>query len=148
MHAKIQPIGKWQCPVCQESDKCNLCLYYLLSFSPRQKTRPGIFPYRCFVLLFIVSLTSWHIKWCITEKMENPGIFFSRYKKTKVLFLSIFLLILVNIKSTSLTWLCSISFYPVYFQLSLNSLFSFLKLWKLLAVLFLKYCSWFIFQTC
>lgn len=58
----------------------------------------GIFPCHCFVLL----LASWHIELSIPAKLENPCTFFSRYKKRKIFFLSIFLLILANVNSTSL----------------------------------------------
>lgn len=62
-----------------------------------------MFSYHCSVLLFIFSLTLWHIKLSISAKIKSPCIFFSsRSKKRKKFILVYFFLILVNINNTSL----------------------------------------------
>jgi len=83
------------------------------------------------------------IRYCKNGK--SVYIFFFSAGIRKMLFVSIFLLILANIKSTSLN--VEHFFMPCVSLAVLEILFPFLYFWKLLAMLFLKYCSWFIFQT-
>ena len=98
--AKIHSLGKGCCMLGKWQMQPLLLLF--LSFFLRQKTGPGIFPCHCFLLLFVVSLTSWHIELSVTAKLENARTSFSRCKKRKIFFLSTFLLILANANSSSL----------------------------------------------
>lgn len=99
----------------------------LSSILSRQKTGPGMCRYHWLIFLFIVSLTLCHPHQIIGHGKNGKAhvFFFSRYKKRKILFVSILLLILVNIDSVSLT-VQHFCFVLCIFQLSLNSLFSFL----------------------
>lgn len=80
----------------------------LSSILSRQKTGPGMCRYHWLIFLFIVSLTLCHPHQIIGHGKNGKAhvFFFSRYKKRKILFVSILLLILVNINSVSL---CNIS---------------------------------------
>lgn len=126
MHAEERPTAKWQCAARHESDACAHCLSCLPSFKGRKLGRVCVVTTDSYSSLLFPWLCVIHIKLSVMAKMEKPTFFFfSRYKKRKILFVSILLLILVNIDRVSLT-VQHFCFVLCIFQLSLNSLFSFL----------------------
>lgn len=97
-----------------------------------------------FVLLFIISLTSWHIELSTPANIKSPHVLFpSRSKERKILFLCIFLLILANVNNSSLNvqhfclpcvFSAALEFFSVVLEVTGN-------------VIFWSHCSWLVFQT-